>query len=74
MEDVDLVRRARRLGRVVVAREHVVTSGRRWAASGVLRATLVNQVCLAGWMCGVSPERLAAWRDGTRAAALGTSS
>jgi|TARA_R100000501_G_scaffold17834_1_gene34140 rSAM/selenodomain-associated transferase 2 len=61
MEDFDLVRRARRLGRIVTLPQRVETSARRWRTKGVLRTTAINQAMLAGWMLGVSPERLAAF-------------
>ncbi len=69
MEDFEFVRRARRYGRVHVLDEAVRTSGRRWLSCGVVRTTMVHQVCILGYFCGVSPERLARWRDGTAAAA-----
>lgn len=66
MEDFVLVRRARRLGRVRVARSAAVTSARRWVSSGVIRTTVMNQLCILGYLAGLSPGRLAAWRQGIR--------
>ncbi len=43
-EDSDLVRRARRLGSLVVLPDEVVTSARRWHTEGVLRLTASNWV------------------------------
>ncbi len=63
MEDVAIVRRARALGAIRVVAEHVSTSGRRWAAAGVLRMSLVNLTCALGASLGVAPGTLAAWRD-----------
>ncbi len=63
LEDLDLVRRARRKGRVLCLRSPVVSSGRRWAAAGTLRMTLINQLCALGFHLGVAPARLTAWRD-----------
>lgn len=59
MEDFELVRRLRRRGRVVTLREAAVTSARRWQRLGALRTTLCNQAMIAGFLSGVSPERLA---------------
>lgn len=59
MEDFDLVRRARRLGPIVIAGAAVVTSARRWRRRGTLRTTAINQLMLAGWALGVPPEQLA---------------
>ena len=63
MEDVAIVRRARALGSIRVISEHVSTSGRRWAAAGVLRMSLVNLTCALGASLGVAPGTLGAWRD-----------
>jgi rSAM/selenodomain-associated transferase 2 len=41
MEDVELSRRLRRIGRPACLRERVVTSGRRWDRHGVLRTVLL---------------------------------
>jgi rSAM/selenodomain-associated transferase 2 len=62
MEDVELVRQARRLGRIVIAGASVTTSARRWMDQGLLRATLINQVSLLAYWARVSPGRIAAWR------------
>jgi len=58
LEDVQLVRRARRLGKIVTVREAVLTSGRRWQKHGVFRTTLINQLILFGNAFGVPPEKL----------------
>lgn len=63
MEDLSLVRRARRIGRVVTVRARAVTSARRWQRTGVARMTAINQACVLGYQLGVPPERLAAWRN-----------
>lgn len=63
MEDFDLVRRARRLGRVAILGSAVQTSARRWLESGIARTTLVNQACILKYLLGASPSRLARWRD-----------
>ncbi|HIJ78368.1 MAG: TIGR04283 family arsenosugar biosynthesis glycosyltransferase [Desulfobulbaceae bacterium] len=62
-EDVDLVRRLGRKGRLVTAAAKVVTSARRWRHLGLLKTTLVNQVLLLGYFLGVSPFRLAVWYE-----------
>lgn len=61
MEDYELVRRLRRIGRVQVCEARVHTSGRRWRALGAWRTTLVNQFIVAAYHCGVSPHTLARW-------------
>jgi hypothetical protein len=59
MEDYELVRRLRRRGRIGMAEASVSTSGRRWQRRGIVRTTLINQLMVAGYRLGVSPERLA---------------
>ena len=58
MEDVDCVRRLRQYGRVVLLKESVATSSRRWAKRGVLRNALRNLFILALYYAGMKPERL----------------
>lgn len=59
MEDVALVRRLGRAGRLVEIHASLVVSARRWQRDGVLRRTLRNQGILLRWLLGASPERLA---------------
>jgi hypothetical protein len=63
MEDFDLVRRSRALGRVALAPEPATTSARRWRARGVVRTTFLHQVCLLAYLLGVAPARIASWRE-----------
>jgi rSAM/selenodomain-associated transferase 2/rSAM/selenodomain-associated transferase 1 len=58
-EDLFLVRRTARLGRIELARANVVTSGRRWRNEGVWRTTLINYLIAGGCLLGVDPKRLA---------------
>jgi rSAM/selenodomain-associated transferase 2/rSAM/selenodomain-associated transferase 1 len=58
-EDLYIVRRLARLGRIAQARTSVVTSGRRWRTLGVLRASLINYIIAGGCLLGVDPGRLA---------------
>lgn len=59
MEDVQLVRRLRRWGRLRALPAPVVVSARRWQRDGVLRRTVRNWGVLARWMLGASPDALA---------------
>lgn len=58
MEDFEFCRRLRRTGRIAIAPCAVSTSARRWLALGLLRTTLVNQFCIAGYMLGIPLRRL----------------
>ena len=59
MEDYDLVRRARKRGRIRTLQSRVTTSARRWRARGLFSATLLNQLMVLGYCLGVSTQRLA---------------
>ena len=60
MEDVDLMRRIKRkAGKIVIFREQVITSPRRWEKEGLLFGTLRNWFLVTLYLCGVAPERLA---------------
>jgi rSAM/selenodomain-associated transferase 2 len=58
MEDVDLVRRARRCGRLFRSRLCATTSARRWERDGWIRRTVRHLALIALYFCGVRPERL----------------
>ena len=66
MEDYDFIRRLRCRGRIVIADAVVLTSSRRWLALGALRTTLINQLLIAGYHCGVTPEKLAMFYRNTK--------
>jgi hypothetical protein len=61
MEDYELVRRLRRLGRILPAPASAVTSARRWRQIGAFKTWLINQRVVIGHCMGVAPERLALW-------------
>ncbi|MEA5450473.1 TIGR04283 family arsenosugar biosynthesis glycosyltransferase [Leptolyngbya sp. CCNP1308] len=61
MEDFELVRRLRKVGRVAIAPSAVVTSDRRWRTLGILRTTLANQAMIAGYFLSVDLHKLARW-------------
>jgi rSAM/selenodomain-associated transferase 2 len=61
MEDFELVRRLRKMGKVAIAPAAVLTSDRRWRTLGILRTTLANQVMIAGYLLGIDPHQLARW-------------
>jgi len=58
MEDVDLMRRLKREGKVVIQREKAITSARRWEKEGVIYSTFRNWVLITLYYLGVQPERL----------------
>jgi uncharacterized protein len=58
-EDLFLVRKARRLGKIAIAPAAVTTSGRRWRRYGVMWTTLVNAIIAGGCLTGIPPKYLA---------------
>ena len=61
MEDFELMRRLKRLGRIVIIATPVVTSARRWLQKGVFKTTLLNQIVIIAYLLGVSPDRIRRW-------------
>lgn len=66
MEDFELVRRLKSIGKIAIIPAPVLTSGRRWLLRGILRTTLINQIIIIGYFIGVSPTRLANWYRGRK--------
>ena len=58
MEDLLLMKRLKRLGRIAVLDSRIYVSARRWQKRGVVRQTLCNWSMTALVQCGVSPDRL----------------
>jgi uncharacterized protein len=63
MEDWELVRRLRRLGKVVVRPESVLSSADSFVDHGLLWSGVVNVATIAGYQLGIAPSRLARWRQ-----------
>ena len=61
MEDLELLRRLRRQGKIGIAPQSVLTSARRWENLGVLRATLLNQLFILAYFLGAPPRHIAHW-------------
>jgi rSAM/selenodomain-associated transferase 2 len=60
-DDVDFVRRLRRVGPIVLRPEKTLTSARRYRDHGAFRQVLRNWKVLIGYALGVSPETLERW-------------
>jgi hypothetical protein len=61
LEDLDLVRALKRVGRLARLRVAVETSARRYRAHGTLRTVARNALALCAWRLGIDRERVAAW-------------
>ena len=58
-EDLFLIRKLKRYGRIMILPAEAVTSGRRLRRLGLLKTTLINQLVVAGCLLGVRPALLA---------------
>ncbi|MFH1299795.1 MAG: TIGR04283 family arsenosugar biosynthesis glycosyltransferase [Planctomycetota bacterium] len=59
MEDYEFCRRLKQRGRILISSAGILTSGRRWESLGVMKTTLMNQLCINAYRGGVSPESIA---------------
>jgi len=62
MEDLELVTKLKRVGKVVILDEPAVTSARAWQAHGLIATTAINMLSISAYHLGVDPERIAKWR------------
>lgn len=58
LEDFELVRRLRRRGTVLTLPYPAITSAKRWRQLGMVRTTVINQVMILGFLCGVPVQTL----------------
>lgn len=61
MEDVDFIRRLKKEGKIVLLKEEITTSPRRWLREGIYYTSVRNLFLLTLYLGGVSPRRLARW-------------
>lgn len=59
MEDFELCRRIRRSGKMQLLDSTIETSSRRWLTRGIVKTTLLNQICILGFLAGIAPKRIA---------------
>jgi len=61
MEDLDLVQRLKKRGRLVILPAKAITSARRWEKEGIFYTTVRNWAVTILFFLGVSPTTLARW-------------
>jgi rSAM/selenodomain-associated transferase 2 len=66
MEDLELSRKLKRVGKIARLRERVITSARRWQRHGVFRTIFLMWTLRLGHFFGVPPERLKMFYADTR--------
>jgi rSAM/selenodomain-associated transferase 2 len=58
MEDFEFIRRLQRQGAIVIIPAPVTTLARRWLQKGIWQTTVINQLMVAGYLLGISPQKL----------------
>ncbi|MBI3795739.1 MAG: TIGR04283 family arsenosugar biosynthesis glycosyltransferase [Deltaproteobacteria bacterium] len=66
MEDLELSRKLKRMGKIACLRTKVVTSARRWQRDGMLKTIVLMWTLRLGHSLGVPPERLKGFYADTR--------
>jgi hypothetical protein len=61
MEDFELMRKLKSLGKIYLLPTPVITSPRRWLKKGILQTTILNQIIVIAYLLGVSPNRICNW-------------
>jgi hypothetical protein len=69
MEDIELTRRLKRVGRLAPLRLPVTTAARKWEREGVARTVLLMWTLRLLRLSGVGPDRLHRWYYGVPAGA-----
>jgi len=61
MEDFEIMRKLRNLGKIYLLPTPVITSPRRWLKKGIIQTTIWNQIIVIAYLLGVSPHRIRNW-------------
>lgn len=61
MEDFELMRKLKSLGKIYLLPTPVITSPRRWLKKGILQTTILNQIIVIAYLLGVSPNCICNW-------------
>lgn len=64
MEDFELMRHLKLIGKIIIISVPVITSARRWLRKGIWQTTLINQIVIIAYFFGVSPQRIRSWYRG----------
>jgi len=61
MEDFELMRKLKTMGKIYLLPTPVITSPRRWLKKGIIQTTILNQIIVIAYLFGVSPHRIRNW-------------
>ncbi len=61
MEDFELIRRLKKVGKITLISVSVITSARRWLKKGIWQTTLINQIVIIAYFLGIPPQQICSW-------------
>ncbi len=61
MEDFELIRKLKTMGKIYLLPTPVITSPRRWLKKGIIQTTILNQIIVIAYLLGVSPQQIRNW-------------
>lgn len=61
MEDFEIIKRLKKLGKIAIISDPVITSPRRWLKKGILHNTILNQIIIIAYILGISPGKIVKW-------------
>ncbi|KOP26225.1 glycosyltransferase [Hapalosiphon sp. MRB220] len=61
MEDFEMIRRLKKLGKITLVSVPVITSARRWLKKGIWQTTLINQIVIIAYFLGIPPQQICSW-------------
>ncbi|MTJ48080.1 TIGR04283 family arsenosugar biosynthesis glycosyltransferase [Dolichospermum sp. UHCC 0259] len=66
MEDFELMRKLKALGKIHLLPTPVITSPRRWLKKGIIQTTLWNQIIVIAYLIGISPTQICNWYSSSK--------
>lgn len=66
MEDFEMIRKLKHLGKIYLLSTPVITSPRRWLKKGILQTTLLNQIIIIAYLLGISPHQIRNWYSSSK--------
>ena len=66
MEDFELIRKLKTMGKIYLLQTPVITSPRRWLKKGIIQTTILNQIIVIAYLLGVSPQQIRNWYSSTK--------
>ncbi|MBD2444215.1 TIGR04283 family arsenosugar biosynthesis glycosyltransferase [Dolichospermum circinale CS-534/05] len=66
MEDFEMIRKLKHLGKIHLLSTPVITSPRRWLKKGILQTTILNQIIIIAYLLGISPHQIRNWYSSSK--------